>query len=193
MSVFDDVSRFLQTRLDEFLKNNPHLELQALDEQLREQEEDTLRLILDLQKKEKTVKNQILDTATDIQRWHERIQKAQAANRQDLVKAAEEREATLLRQGNQLWGQMKGFQERMVKAKELYRQVHSSRQELKKKMAEVSQAQTTQKSQEAQFAGWNSTNNKTYNFSSGSDPLEQEFKNWEAEEELNNMKQNMGK
>ena len=192
MSVFDDVSRFLQTRLDEFLKNNPHLELQALDEQLREQEEDTLRLILDLQKKEKTVKNQILDTATDIQRWHERIQKAQAANRQDLVKAAEEREATLLRQGNQLWGQMKGFQERMVKAKELYRQVHSSRQELKKKMAEVSTAQTTKKSQEAQFAGWNSTN-KTYNFSSGSDPLEQEFKNWEAEEELNNMKQNMGK
>ncbi|HEY9810308.1 MAG TPA: TIGR04376 family protein [Halomicronema sp.] len=192
MSVFDDVSRFLQTRLDEFLKNNPHLELQALDEQLREQEEDTLRLILDLQKKEKTVKNQILDTATDIQRWHERIQKAQAANRQDLVKAAEEREATLLRQGNQLWGQMKGFQERMVKAKELYRQVHSSRQELKKKMAEVSTAQTTKKSQEAQFAGWNSTN-KTYNFSSGADPLEQEFKNWEAEEELNNMKQNMGK
>lgn len=192
MSVFDDVSRFLQTRLDEFLKNNPHLELQALDEQLREQEEDTLRLILDLQKKEKSVKDQILGTAQDIQRWHERIQKAQAANREDLVKAAQEREAALLRQGNQLWGQMKGFQERMAKAKELYKQVHSSRQELKRKMTEVSAAQTAQKAQDsAQSTGWEG--NKKYSFNSGPDPLEQEFRNWEAEEELNNMKRNMGK
>ena len=30
MGVFDDVSRFLEDRLEEFLKNNPHLELQAL-------------------------------------------------------------------------------------------------------------------------------------------------------------------
>ncbi|MCT7950568.1 TIGR04376 family protein [Ancylothrix sp. C2] len=193
MSVFDDVSRFLQMRLDEFLKNNPHLEFQALDEQLREQEEDTLRLILDLQKKEKAVKDQILGTATDIQRWHERIQKAQAGNRQDLVKAAQERESALLRQGNQLWGQMKGFQERMVKAKELYKQVHTSRQELKRKMAEVSASRAAQKAQEsAQDAGWN-VNTKKYSFSSGPDSLEQEFKNWEAEEELNNMKRNMEK
>ncbi|MGL4503833.1 MAG: TIGR04376 family protein, partial [Planktothrix sp.] len=45
MGLFEDFSRFFETRLDEFLKDNPHLELQALEEQLREQEEDTLRLI----------------------------------------------------------------------------------------------------------------------------------------------------
>ena len=45
MSLFDDFSRFLETRLEEFLRNNPHLELQALLEQLREQEQDALKLI----------------------------------------------------------------------------------------------------------------------------------------------------
>ncbi|MEY3222150.1 MAG: hypothetical protein RLZZ203_1006, partial [Cyanobacteriota bacterium] len=48
MSLFDDLSRFLESRLEEFLRNNPHLELQALLEQLREQEEDTLKLVADL-------------------------------------------------------------------------------------------------------------------------------------------------
>ncbi|MFW6316406.1 MAG: TIGR04376 family protein, partial [Cyanobacteriota bacterium] len=38
MSLLDDLTKFLETRLDEFLKNNPHLELQALEEQLREEE-----------------------------------------------------------------------------------------------------------------------------------------------------------
>jgi len=37
VGLFDDFSRFLESRLEEFLRNNPHLEL-ALLEQLREQE-----------------------------------------------------------------------------------------------------------------------------------------------------------
>ena len=53
MSLFDDLSQFLEERLDEFLENNPHLELQAIEEQLREQEEDTNKLIIDLQLREK--------------------------------------------------------------------------------------------------------------------------------------------
>ena len=35
MGLFDDLSRFLENRLEEFLRNNPHLELEALLEQLR--------------------------------------------------------------------------------------------------------------------------------------------------------------
>ncbi|MFM7876065.1 MAG: TIGR04376 family protein, partial [Microcystis panniformis] len=33
-NLFDDVSRFLETQLEEFLKSHPQLELQALVEQL---------------------------------------------------------------------------------------------------------------------------------------------------------------
>ncbi|MFN7854046.1 MAG: TIGR04376 family protein, partial [Dolichospermum sp.] len=65
MSLFDDLSRFLESRLEEFLRNNPHLELEALLEQLREQEEDTLKLIAELQLQEKRSQDEILSTAQE--------------------------------------------------------------------------------------------------------------------------------
>ncbi|MEM9949566.1 MAG: TIGR04376 family protein, partial [Cyanobacteria bacterium P01_D01_bin.36] len=119
MSLFDDLSRFLETRLDEFLRANPHLELRALEDQLRGQEEDAIRLLSDLKRREQQLENGILETAKDIQQWHGRIEKAKAANRQDLVGPAQEREAALLRQGNHLWGQMKSLKARIEQTKEL--------------------------------------------------------------------------
>ncbi|MEQ8960351.1 MAG: TIGR04376 family protein, partial [Coleofasciculus sp. C2-GNP5-27] len=85
MGLFEDLNRFLENRLDEFLRNNPHLELQALEEQLREQEEDTLKLIADLQLQQKRLQDDILGVAQDIQRWHERVNKAQSKGRPDLA------------------------------------------------------------------------------------------------------------
>ncbi|MGB3294887.1 MAG: TIGR04376 family protein, partial [Phormidesmis sp.] len=96
MSLFDDLSRFLETRLDEFLRANPHLELRALEDQLRGQEEDSLALLGTLNRREKQLEDSILETAKDIQQWHGRVAKAKAANRQDLVGPAQEREAALL-------------------------------------------------------------------------------------------------
>ena len=98
MSLFDDLSRFLETRLDEFLRANPHLELRALEDQLRGQEEDSIRLLGDLNRRAKQLAAGILETATDIQQWHQRVAKAKSANRQDLVGPAQEREAAMLRQ-----------------------------------------------------------------------------------------------
>ncbi|MDR9405114.1 MAG: TIGR04376 family protein, partial [Halothece sp. Uz-M2-17] len=91
MGLLDDLTHFLETRLDDFLKKNPHLELQALEEQLREQEKDTIRLVLNLQNQEKKIENEILALAQDIQLWHQRIDKARAANREDLAQAAQEK------------------------------------------------------------------------------------------------------
>ena len=83
MSLFDDLSQFLEERLDEFLEKNPHLEFQALEEQLREQERDTSKLILQLQQQEKNLQDQILALAEEIKIWHRRVSKAQAANKKD--------------------------------------------------------------------------------------------------------------
>ncbi|MCC3409858.1 MAG: TIGR04376 family protein [Microcoleus sp. PH2017_10_PVI_O_A] len=194
MSIFDDVSRFLETRLEEFLRSNPHLELQAIEEQLKEQEEDTLRLILEIQKQEKTLQAEILSAAQEIQRWNDRANKAKAANRLDLAQAAQERQAALLRQGNQRWGQMQGCKERIEKAKELYRQIQLRRKEVRAKAAEV-QTKTTAKADKTEQSwdtkGWNQSSN--YNSFKAADPLEQKFQNWEAEEELDRMKRNIGK
>ncbi|MBW4678612.1 MAG: TIGR04376 family protein [Microcoleus vaginatus WJT46-NPBG5] len=195
MGLFEDLSRFLETRLEEFLRNNPHLELQALEEQLREQEEDTLRLIVDLQRKEKALQDQILSTAQDIQRWHSRIEKAKASNRLDLAQAAQEREATLLRQGNQFWGQMQGVKERIQKSKELYKQIQQRRQEVRAKATEAAAAATrtnTQKAEQSwQTAGWNQSQTRT--MSGGADSLEEAFRRWETDDEIDRMKRNMGR
>jgi len=183
---------FLESRLDEFLRNNPHLELQALEEQMRQQEEDTLRLIVDLQAQEKRSQDEILSTAQEIQRWHSRIEKAKASGRLDLAQAAQEREANLLRQGNQLWGKMQGLKERIGQAKELQGKIQIRRQEVATKAA---QAQATNSSPQAkpssETSGWNQ--NRSYTASSGADPLEDRFKRWEMDDELEKLKRNMGR
>ncbi|MEG3876043.1 TIGR04376 family protein [Microcoleus sp. herbarium7] len=191
MGLFDDFSHFLETRLEEFLRSNPHLELQAIEEQLKEQEEDTLRLILEIQKQEKQLQAEILSAAQEIQRWNDRANKAKAANRLDLAQAAQERQAALLRQGNQRWGQMQGCKERIEKAKELYRQIQVRRKEVRASAAEAATRTTTKTEQNWDTKGWNQAPN--YNTFNATDPLEQKFQHWEAEEELDRMKRNMGK
>ena len=194
MSLFDDVSRFFEERLDEFLRNHPHLELQALEEQLREQEDDTLRLIRDAQNQEKQLQNQILSTAQDIQRWHERVSKAKANGREDLAKAAQEREAALLRKGNQIWGQMQASKERIEKGKELYRQIHNRRLEVQKKAVEAEAEAARNKNSSTTAADTKSWNqNYKFKVDSSADPLEDTFRKWEMDEELGEMKRNMSR
>ncbi len=190
MSLFDDLSQFLEERLDEFLEHNPHLELQAIEEQLREQEQDTNKLIVDLQFQEKSLQDQILAIAEDIKTWHGRVNKAQTAGRQDLAEAAKEREAGLLRQGNQLWGQMEGVKKRIVQAKDLRQQIRQRRKEIQ---AQSAQAQAkANNSTNCYTVGWNQgANNRSY--SRAADPLDSEFQKWELDEELERMKRDMGR
>lgn len=186
MGLFDDLSRFLESRLEEFLRNNPHLELEALLEQLREQEEDALRLIADLQLQEKRTQDEILSTAQEIQRWHIRVEKAKSAGRLDLAQPAEQREAALLREGNQRWGQMQGLKERIAQAKELLLRIQQRRQEVQAKATEK-QAARTSPAQERLENGWNQ------NRTAGADDLEATFRRWETQEELEQLKRNMGR
>jgi uncharacterized protein (TIGR04376 family) len=192
VGLFEDFNRFLENRLEEFLRNNPHLELQAIEEQLREQEEDTLRLITDLQRQQQHLQDEILSIAQDIQRWHTRVDKAKSAGRQDLAQAAQEREAALLREGNQRWGQMEGVKQRITQAKELVRQIQTRRQEVRAKAKEAEAARTNyQEQQQFQSSSWNQSS--TYSKSKGADPLEEQFQHWEADDELNEMKRRMGR
>ncbi|TVR05103.1 MAG: TIGR04376 family protein [Phormidium sp. GEM2.Bin31] len=189
MGLFEDLSQFLETRLEEFLDAHPHLELQAIEEQLREQEEDTLRLIASLQAQEKRLEEEILSTAQDIQRWHIRIQKAQAAGREDLVKPAQEREALLLRRGNQLWGQRQGVQERLNQAQALKGNIQARRQEVHAKAAQLRSEQAASSSE--RVSSWDSPSQTRFQ-KTAVDPLEQVFSDWETEDELNQLKRKMG-
>jgi uncharacterized protein (TIGR04376 family) len=196
MGLFEDLSGFLESRLEEFLRNNPHLELQALADKLAEQEEEAIRLLGNLRLREKQLQDEILNTAQEIQRWHVRIEKAKNANRLDLVKPAEEREAALLRQGNQLWGQMELVKERIKQAIELQSQIKVRRQEIKVKLTEAeaaaratAQSEQFQTDQQWQTIGWN----QGFSSNTAADPLEQSFRRWEMDEELENLKRQMGR
>ncbi|MEL4897707.1 TIGR04376 family protein [Crocosphaera sp. Alani8] len=187
MSIFDDFSRFLETRLEEFLKSNPHLELQALLEQLKEQEEEALKLILEKETQKKHLESEILSLAEEIQSWHKRVAKAKAANRFDLAQRAQEREASLLRQGNQLWGQMEAAKQQISNGKTLLSQIRQRKGELQTKAKE---AQAAQAKTNYDTKGWNKTiNYNTYN--KANDPLEAEFQNWELNDELERLKRDI--
>jgi uncharacterized protein (TIGR04376 family) len=193
MSIFDDISQFLENQLDEFLRNNPHLELQAIEEQLKEQERDTLRLLLDLKKQQQSLQDEILAIANKIQTWHSRVSKAKDAGREDLAQAAQEREAALMREGNQVWGKMAGIKTSMAKSQELLQQIQQRRQELQAQYKQAQQTQTQnqtyQNKSNSYTTGWNQ--GTTAQNKNAADSLEAEFQKWELDEELEQMKRNM--
>lgn len=192
MSIFDDFSRFLETRLEEFLRNNPHLELQAILEQLQEQEEDSVKLIAQLQLEEKQLQEQILALAQDIQTWHSRIAKAREAGRLDLAAGAQEREAALLRQGNQLWGQRAGVEKRLIQAKELLKQIQQRRKEVQLETTKVNHNQSsTQTTENRDTVGWNQAASSSRQ-SGTYDSLDEQFKKWEMDDEIRKMKRDLG-
>ena len=195
MGVFDDVSRFLEDRLEEFLHNNPHLELQALAEQLREQEADARQLLVGLERKKQDQEAQILALAEDIQAWHGRIKKAQDSQRLDLAQAAQEREAALLRQGNQVWGQRLGTEQRIKQAQELLQEIQQRQQQVQQRAKQVQAEQKMAEAQKTATAtdttGWNQGDSHQP-YRRELDPLDAEFKRWELEEELETMKRKMG-
>ncbi|MEO0948525.1 MAG: TIGR04376 family protein [Cyanobacteria bacterium J06641_5] len=198
MGLFDDVGRFFETRLEEFLQQNPQLELQALAEQLREQEKDTLRLILDLQAQQKRLEATILGLAQDIKRWHERVENARAANRQDLVRAAQEREAALLFQGNQRWGQMQGLRDRIAQSKTLVDRIQQRQQEVRARIAQLKTQQQAPQATTSSDRGWQQAATgagfQSFNpYDEAADPLEAEFRNWETDRELDRLKRDMNR
>lgn len=186
MGLYEDFTTFLEQRLEEFLRTHPELELQVLDENLREQEEDTQRLMSQLQSEQKQMEADILSTAQEIQRWHSRIEKARSAGRVDLAEAAQQREAALLRQGNQRWGQMQVLRERIQQTQTLMDNIRTRRQEVQKQRAQTQPTGNT--SADRNPTGWYQTG-----FSSQTDPLEDQFRRWETDAELEELKRSMGR
>ena len=194
MGLFDDIGQFLESRLDEFLQNNPHLELQAMLEQLQEQEQENKKLIFQFESEEKRLQEQILVVAKDIQTWHARIGKAEAAGRMDLANAAREREAALLRQGNQLWGQMQGTKQSLIQAKELLSQIQIRKKEVQVQAERVKAEQRTNpQAYKSDTTGWNRGASYQNYYGGVGDSLEAQFQRLETEDELEEMKRNLGR
>lgn len=188
MGMFDDFSIFLEQRLDELLSSHPELELQVLDDTLEEQLIETQRLITELQTQQKQFESEILATAQEIQRWHERTTKAEAAGRQDLAQAAREREAILLCQGNQRWQEMQALKERLQLTQDLVQKIQSRRQEVQIKLQQTQAQRTPPPSASASSSQRPDASNY-----GNPELLEQKFRQWETELELEAMKRELGR
>jgi hypothetical protein len=90
---------------------------------------------------------------------------------------------------------MQGIKERVEQTRQLQRQIHDRRRELKVKMAaaEANRAatQATSAYDSGQTAGWQQS--PFQNFNKPIDPLEETFQRWETEEELEDLKRQMGR
>jgi uncharacterized protein (TIGR04376 family) len=190
MGAFEDMSRFLEERLDEFLKAHPELELQVLEDQLREQEQDAQKTLRQLATEEQQAQQNILKTAEEVQLWHGRIAKAEQAKRPDLAEAAKEREAAFLRQGNQQWAQMSLAQQQIQQVKALSEQIRCRRQDLQAKIRQQAQNKTSQSPPTPQ--SWKETAIPKKSYLEELDPLEAKFKTLEMEEELEALKRKLG-
>ncbi|MFN7715623.1 MAG: TIGR04376 family protein [Pseudanabaenaceae cyanobacterium] len=207
MGLIEDISKFLETRLEEFIRNNPQMELRLLEDKLQEQEAEIAKLIVTSEVEEKKLQDQILAIAEEIRTWHERVTKAESYGRQDLANAARDREAALLRQGNQVWAQMELVKKRLADSKVLQGQIKERRIAVKAKIAEAAKAaqeQAKAAKANATSSTYGSTNHYTVNwdnlYSRGGaagygeyDDLDAKFRELEAQEELDALKRKMGR
>lgn len=182
MGLFQDFSNFLESRLDEFLKSNPELNLTILEQEVKQQKKDTIKLIGSLDAQQKLLENKIVSLGKEISIWHSRIDKAKGAGRFDLAQAAEEKQASLLQKGNMAWQKMEDVKQKSLEAKKLLISLEEKERELNLKMEQVKKVNQN----------YSSSNNfdSRYTYSSNDD-LEAQFQQWEVEQELQQMKKNL--
>jgi uncharacterized protein (TIGR04376 family) len=156
MGVFEDLEKFLEARLEQFLQANPQLQVRILLEQVREEEVRAQQTLVLLRREEKDIYSKILDTAQAIKKWVERKQKALTNNRPDLAEAAQQRERELLTEGNNLWNRKNEVIDQIAQNEALLKKLSPRRQELEAKL-EAEQPVRPKRSPddlEAQFQAW---------------------------------------
>jgi len=85
---------------------------------------------------------------------------------------------------------MQGLKERIAQSQELLRKIQIRREEVQAKAREAQAARTQEQTQQRlkTDSWWNATSSYT----TGLDDLEEKFRRWETEDELEQMKRNLG-
>jgi len=191
MSIFENFTTFLESKLEEFLKSNPQLNLTILAQEVKQEKQDTLRLINQLEIRQKKLETDILKLVQDIKMWCERIEKAEKAHRIDLATEAEQRKNLLLSQGNITWQEMDTVKSQLANGRKKMISIEEKEREINLKIQEL------EKTKYQTNNNYNSsTNNASSNYNSSTfnninDDLEKKFRDWEVSMELDEMKKNM--
>lgn len=191
MSIFENFTNFLESKLDEFLQSNPELNLKIIAQEIKQEKEDTIGLISKLESRRKQLELDILKLVQDIKIWCERIEKAEKANRNDLAKEAEERKNTLLSQGNFAWQEMEKVKNQIVENNNKLINLENKEREINLKVKELEKAKqwTQSNSNTSNYNSYGSYSNSGFNNSN--DDLEKKFRDWEVSVELEELKKKM--
>lgn len=179
MAWWDDLDQYLSARLDDFLRQHPSLEWQVSMDRLTAQEAQTLKLLQSLQQETQQTRQQILTTATEIQRWHARVGQAQADGRPDLAQAAQARKTELFQQGNHLWSHMDVLKTRTEQAQALLETIRQQQQATAQQRPAAPEPSPPAPAPAGRPA-------------STGDPLEAAFETLETEQELQVLRQKLG-
>jgi uncharacterized protein YqfA (UPF0365 family) len=87
---------------------------------------------------------------------------------------------------------MQGLKDRKAKATELFQTIKSRRTEVKAKSVAAQAARTQAAATSSNNSSWGSVNSYTSSNDSA-DPLDAQFRRWEADEELEHLKRNLSK
>lgn len=181
MGIFDDFLNFLESSIDEFLQKNPELNLSLLAQEIKQEKRDTLQLISQLEAQEKQVESQILATAEDIKKWADREEKARNLQRYDLAQEAAQVKNQLLEKGSYLWQEMTKLRDRIAENKRKLISLEDKEREVNLKLEELRR----EKARESEGFYERKFEDKSYY------EIEQKFRNWEIEMELEEMKKKM--
>lgn len=103
MSWLDDLEARLETQLEGFLRSNPEQEALLAGQERRDRLELLRRQRLQLQEEAEVARAALLQLASEIRSWQQRVERARAAGAGDLADRAAAHVAGLMEQGRQRW------------------------------------------------------------------------------------------
>lgn len=103
MSWLDDLEARLDSQLQDFLRSNPAQEALLAEQERREHLETLRRQRLQLQQEAERSRAALLQLASEIRGWQQRVERARSAGASELADRAEAHVASLMEQGRQRW------------------------------------------------------------------------------------------
>jgi len=114
MSWLDQLERELDARLSAFLRSNPNQERLFRDQHRKDRADALKRQRIQLKTEADVQRKQLLDLASDVRAWRDRVERARRAGADDLARRASGHLDGLMQQGRHLWSDLDDLGRRFI-------------------------------------------------------------------------------
>ena len=124
----EQLERELDARLSSFLRNNPVQDHLFSEQHLKDRAAALQRQRQQLQGEAKQQRQQLLRLAEDVRAWRSRVDRARAADADDLAARAEQHLGSLMNQGRALWADLEDLGRRFNEVERQLQELHLQKQ-----------------------------------------------------------------